>query len=70
MIICIYTEIIIRLQQVVDDNVILQANTLNEPKEEVYVDLSKLDFADGKFPYIPFMNIMSNVSTPPTALST
>jgi type I restriction enzyme R subunit len=38
------TEIIKRLQQVVDDNVTLQTNVLIEPKEEVYVDLSKLDF--------------------------
>jgi type I restriction enzyme R subunit len=37
-------EIIKRLQQVVNDNVVLQENTTTDPKQEVYVDLSKLDF--------------------------
>ena len=37
-------EIIKRLQQVVNDNVVLQENTITDPKQEVYVDLSKLDF--------------------------
>jgi type I restriction enzyme R subunit len=37
-------EIIKRLQQVVNDNVVLQENTVKDPKQEVYVDLSKLDF--------------------------
>jgi type I restriction enzyme R subunit len=37
-------EIVKRLQQVVNDNVVLQENTTTDPKQEVYVDLSKLDF--------------------------
>ena len=37
-------EIIKRLQQVVNDNVVLKENTTTDPKQEVYVDLSKLDF--------------------------
>jgi type I restriction enzyme R subunit len=37
-------EIVKRLQQVVNDNVVLQKNTTTDLKQEVYVDLSKLDF--------------------------
>jgi type I restriction enzyme R subunit len=37
-------EIIKRLQQVVNDNVMLQVNNSTDPKQEVYIDLSKLDF--------------------------
>ena len=37
-------EIIKRLQQVVNDNVVLQEKTSTDTKQEVYVDLSKLDF--------------------------
>jgi len=38
------TEIMLQLQSIVNESVHLQVRTLNEPKEEIYVDLSKLDF--------------------------
>lgn len=38
------TEIMMQLQSIVNDSVHLEQSETNEPKEEVYVDLSKLDF--------------------------
>lgn len=38
------TEIMMQLQSIVNDSVHLQKTEVNEPKNEVYVDLSKLDF--------------------------
>ncbi len=38
------TEIMMKLQKIVNENVYLDIDKSEEPKEEVYVDLSKLDF--------------------------
>jgi type I restriction enzyme R subunit len=38
------TEIMMQLQSIVNDSVHLKKTEANEPKQEVYVDLSKLDF--------------------------
>jgi type I restriction enzyme R subunit len=37
-------SIIMELQQVVNDSIVIDNTSVNEPKEEVYVDLSTLDF--------------------------
>ncbi|WP_179348750.1 type I restriction endonuclease subunit R [Winogradskyella pacifica] len=38
------TQIIMELQSIVSDSVVIQNNEVNEDEEEVYVDLSSLDF--------------------------
>lgn len=39
-----FTEIMMELQALVSESIIIKGNDLNEPQEDVYIDLSTLDF--------------------------